>query len=74
MQEEPESAQPFFSFLSFQAIHIPVQAPPKFIQKYEGVYADGWDKLRVRRFERAKTLGLIPADAELGEMLPVLDK
>lgn len=74
MQEEPEPAQPFFSFLSFQAIHIPVQAPTAFIQKYEGVYADGWDKLRVKRFERAKTLGLIPADAELNDILPVLDK
>lgn len=72
MEEAPEDDDPFFSFLSFQAIHIPVQAPKEFVDKYIGVYEKGWSELRQKRFERAKELGLIPATSSLGEMLPFL--
>lgn len=64
---------PFFAYIGFQAVHIPIQAPREFIEKYEGVYDDGWDALRQQRFEKAKALGLVPATAVLGDMLPVLD-
>ena len=74
MEEEPNKEAPFFAYLAFQAIHIPVQAPKEFIQKYEGVYDEGWDVLREKRFEKAKELALIPSDAKLGEMLPKLNK
>lgn len=33
---------PFYAFLGFQAIHIPVQAPPEFTENYNGVYDQGW--------------------------------
>lgn len=72
MDEDSNNKDPFFSFLSFQAIHIPVQAPKEFIQKYEGVYDNGWDELRKKRFEKAKELGLISKDANLADMLPEL--
>ena len=74
MEEEPNKESPFFAYLAFQAIHIPVQAPKEFIQKYEGVYDEGWDVLRQRRFEKAKELALIPKNATLGNMLPKLSK
>jgi len=74
MDEEPDKEKPFFSYIAFQAIHIPVQAPKEYIQKYEGVYDEGWDKLRAKRFEKAKELELVKADAELGPMLPSLEK
>ncbi len=57
---------PFFAYLAFQAIHIPIQAPREFTDRYEGVYDAGWDALRTERWERARTLGLIPANAPLG--------
>jgi hypothetical protein len=43
MEEELNKESPFFAYLAFQAIHIPVQAPKEFIQKYEaiGVEASG---------------------------------
>lgn len=63
-----DSSQPFFAYLAFQAIHIPVQAPREFIEKYAGVYDSGWDKTRLARWERAKELGFIPADAPLASM------
>ncbi len=74
MEEEPDKDQPFFSYLPFQAIHIPVQAPAEFVKKYKGVYKDGWDKLKQQRFEKAKQLGIIQKDAILGEMRPELQE
>ena len=74
MKEEKDKSKPFFSYLAFQAIHIPVQAPKEFIDNYKNVYDGGWHEMRQKRFENAKILGLIPADAKLGDMLPVLQK
>lgn len=59
--QETDRDQPFFAYLPFQAIHIPVQAPPEFIEKYDGVYDDGWHALRSARHKRAEQLGLIKA-------------
>lgn len=59
-------AEPFFAYVGFLALHIPVAAPKAFSEPYYEVYADGWEQLRLRRWQRAKALGLIPDDAELG--------
>ena len=56
---------PFFGYLAFQAVHIPVQAPRHFIENYNGRFDAGWHKLRRERLAKGKALGLIPADAEL---------
>lgn len=74
MKEEEEREDPFFAFIAFQAIHIPVQAPKEFVEKYQGVYDEGWEKMKQRRFEKAKELEIIPADAKLGEILPKFEK
>ena len=63
--DEGDAAQPFFGFLSLQAVHIPVQAPAEFIDRYDGVFDAGWDVMREQRKERAIELGLVPASAEL---------
>ena len=60
-----KDGKPFFSYLSFQAVHMPVQAPQEYIDKYMGKYDGGWAALRQRRFERAKALGVVPASTEL---------
>ena len=64
----PKSKQPFFAYLAFQAIHIPIQAPREFTENYEGVYNDGWHALRKKRWEKAQQLGLIPNGAALAPM------
>lgn len=66
--QQPSPRQPFFSYLAFQAIHIPVQAPREITDSYNGVYDQGWHRLRERRQQRAIELGLISADAPLAEM------
>ncbi len=59
------SGKPFFSYIAYQANHIPIQAPKAFIDKYKGKYKDGWTVLRQQRREKAITLGLIPKDAPM---------
>ncbi len=54
---------PFFAYVAFQAIHIPLQAPREFIERYEGVYDRGWEWLRGERRERSVKAGVIPAGA-----------
>nr|MCS5559850.1 sulfatase-like hydrolase/transferase [Oceanospirillaceae bacterium] len=58
----------FFSYIPFQAVHIPVQAPKKFSDKYLDTYKDGWTALRQQRQASAKALGLIPDDANMVTM------
>jgi len=63
-----QDGKPFFAYLGFQAVHIPVQAPREFVEKYRGVYKDGWTALRKARQVRAVELGLIPKDSGMVTM------
>lgn len=65
---ETDASKPFFAYLPFQAIHIPVQAPAEFTAHYDGVYDDGWHALRQKRYETAQDLGLIARGAPLAPM------
>ena len=60
--------RPFFAYLPFQAVHIPVQAPQAFIDPYMGVYDSGWDALREQRRKRAIELGIVKEDAGMVRM------
>ena len=57
--------KPFFAYVSLQAQHYPLQAPQKYIDKYAGVYDEGWEAIRARRYARQVELGLMPADMTL---------
>lgn len=67
---ETDPDKPFFAYLPFQAIHIPVQAPQEFIDHYKGRYDQGWEALRKERHQRAQALGLIPQGAPLADLPP----
>ncbi|MBT8147624.1 MAG: arylsulfatase, partial [Gammaproteobacteria bacterium] len=56
--------QPFFAYIPFQAVHMPVQAPREFSDKYAGVYDEGWTIMREKRRIAATRAGVIPADTE----------
>lgn len=60
--------QPFFAYVPFQAVHIPVQAPQAYIDRYMGVYDGGWHELRKQRRDRVVELGLLPPDIDMVEM------
>lgn len=60
--------QPFFAYVPFQAVHIPVQAPQAYIDRYMGVYDQGWTDLRQARMERAVALGILPELVDMTSM------
>lgn len=64
---EGDQQKPFFAYVGFQAIHIPVQAPPEFTRKYRDTYRQGWAAMRKARWERAQANGLIPRGAPLAD-------
>ena len=63
IDEAPAGRAPFFAYLAFQAVHIPVQAPARYADGYRGRFDGGWGALRRARAERARQIGLLPADA-----------
>jgi len=70
--DRAQESEPFFAYVAFQAVHIPVQAPPEFTERYEGVYDAGWEALRDQRWRRAQELGFVPADAPQAALHPSL--
>jgi arylsulfatase/uncharacterized sulfatase len=62
------SSKPFFAYIGFQAVHIPLQAPREFVEKYHDRYGVGWEAVRKQRLERAIQLGLIPENTQLTDM------
>lgn len=59
--------KPWFMYLSYQAVHFPLQAPEKDIEKYKDTYKVGWDTIRQHRFERMKKLGVVDETLQLSE-------
>jgi arylsulfatase A-like enzyme len=51
--------QPFFAYLAFTVPHFPLQAPASDIARYRNTYSEGWDAIRMRRYERQLRMGLI---------------
>ena len=49
IEDRRDSGQPFFSYIAFQAVHIPVQAPAEFSARYREHYQAGWQALRQQR-------------------------
>lgn len=58
---------PFFLYVAYTAPHYPLHARKEVVEKYRGRFAEGWDSLRLARYERMKRLGVIPADTRLPE-------
>ncbi len=68
IESNRKDGKPFFSYIPFQAVHIPVQAPREFTDKYMGKYDEGWEKLREKRLERAKAKKIVPPGTEMVTM------
>lgn len=63
--QQTSTGRPFFTYLALGACHAPLHAPKEFIDKYRGMFDQGWDKVRAETFERQKQLGIMPQDAKL---------
>ncbi len=65
LEQGRKAGKPWFLYLAFNAAHFPLHAPKADIERYQPLYADGWDTIRERRLARMKALGLVPRDLEL---------
>ena len=66
--ERAGNDKPFFAYLPFMAVHIPVQARQEYIDRYMGTYDTGWDALRERRAKSASEIGIISPDTPMERM------
>jgi arylsulfatase len=71
MQANVEDGKPLFVYAAYTAPHWPLMAPPDYIDRYAGMYAEGYTVIRARRIERMKQLGILPADFQVSPQLPV---
>jgi arylsulfatase A-like enzyme len=53
---------PFFLYLAYNAPHWPLHALPQDIQKYDGYYMKGWDRVRKERYRRMLEMGILSPD------------
>ena len=60
LNDDQRANAPFFAYVAFQAVHIPVQAPREYTAHYLNTYDAGWDAVREARWRRVQALGLIP--------------
>lgn len=59
LEADKDKSEPFFAYIGFLAIHIPIQAPREYTDNYVETYQKGWEDIRLSRWERAQQLGLI---------------
>ena len=57
--------KPFMIYYATGAVHAPHHAPKEWIEKYDGKFDDGWDKLREETLARQKAMGVVPENAVL---------
>ena len=59
IRQDERKGDPFFAFVSFMAVHIPVQAPANFRDRYQGVYSSGWESLARSRSNGLERTGIL---------------
>jgi arylsulfatase A-like enzyme len=66
-QHTSTPGRPFFCYFSTPAVHAPHQVAKEWIDRFAGMFDDGWDALRQRIFDRQLELGVIPPGTKLTE-------
>jgi arylsulfatase len=73
-QQSIDPDRPWCCWLAFGACHAPHHVAREWSDKYKGKFDMGWDEYRRIVLERQKKLGVVPQNAELGEMLEGVQK
>jgi len=63
IDEDKGANKPFFAMVSYTSPHWPLQVPDEYLDLYAGRYDDGYDALRLRRFDSLKEAGIIPVSS-----------
>ena len=62
--------KPFLMYWATGAVHAPHHAPRQYIEKYDEVFAVGWDVIREETLARQIAAGLVPANTRLSPPHP----
>jgi arylsulfatase len=54
-----DAGEPFFLYVAYTAPHWPLHSWDRYIEKYRGKYAGGWDAVRTARHETLKGAGIV---------------
>jgi len=65
IEADKASGKPFFAFAAYTSPHWPLQVPDEYLDLYSGHYDEGYDALRLARFDSLKAAGIIPVDSEI---------
>jgi len=57
--DQHQNDNPFFMYVAYTAAHWPMHALEKDIAKYRGAYDEGWEAIRMERYDRMIEMGLI---------------
>ncbi len=69
IHEMAETGNPFFLYVAYHAPHWPLHALTEDIDRYRGMYHDGWHALREARYQRQIDMGLFdPETVPLPEL------
>ena len=69
-----EEGTPWFAYIPYTAPHWPLQLPTdEWLDRYAGRYDDGYDALRIRRFEQAAAAGVLPPGSNLEGFQPLAE-
>lgn len=67
LEEYKNDERPLFLYLAYTAPHDPLMAWPEDIQKYEGMYDEGYEVIRKRRHAKQVEMGLIDSTYRLSD-------
>jgi arylsulfatase len=65
IESNKKDGRPFFAFAAYTSPHWPLQVPQDERDRYSGVYDDGYDALRERRFKSLQDAGIVPQSSTL---------
>lgn len=57
--------KPYFVYMAPGAVHAPLHVNQEWIDKFQGQFNQGWDKVREETLARQKKLGIVPKNTDL---------
>lgn len=70
LDETRATNKPFFAYLALTAPHFPLQAPAETMQKYRGLYENGYAATQASRLAGLRARGLIDESLEPADFIP----
>lgn len=67
LEEYQDDERPLFLYLAYTAPHDPLMAWPEDIARYKGMYNEGYEVIRNRRYTRQLEMGLIDSSYRLSD-------